>query len=238
MRVDVVDAALRFGDRTVFEHFTASFPAGQVTALVGPSGSGKSSLLAAMSGYRRLDGGRVELHDDLPPEDVVGRPAAEPRAPDPSLVAWVPQGSNALGRRSVLDNVTLAPLATGADLSTARDIAVQALAVVGLADRLHATARRLSGGELQRVALARALASGKGLVLADEPSANLDAANTDQIAQVLHDLASAGSSGQITRATVIVATHDPVLVAAAHGAVHMRQHASPAPIGQVVTGAA
>ena len=205
MRVSVTGAAIAFGDFTVFSGFSARFEQGRVTALVGPSGSGKSSLLAAIAGYQPLAAGAIVLHAS--PEDP-------PQAPSPHVVAWVPQGSNALGRRTVLDNVLIASLAAGRQREEAADIAVDALAQVGLADRVAEQARRLSGGELQRVAVARALASGKELILADEPSANLDAANTDELAATLHRL--------VTRATVIVATHDPLLVSAAHDAVHMR----------------
>jgi len=206
MEVNVIDAAVRFGAITVFSGFSARFAAGAVTALVGPSGSGKSTLLAAISGYQALSAGRIELCN--------AEQELEPTPPDPGRVAWVPQGSNALGRRSVLDNVAIAPMSAGASLREAREVAVEALEIVGLGAFLHRQARRLSGGELQRVALARALASGKELILADEPSANLDADNTDLIAGILGRLTS--------RATIIVATHDPVLVSAARTAVHMR----------------
>lgn len=208
VQVDVVDAAVRFGATTVFSGLTAHLAAGRVTALVGPSGSGKSTLLAAISGYQSLSAGRVELCDG---------PTDSPSPPDPARVAWVPQGSNALGRRSVLDNVAIAPLSAGAPLGEAHERAVEALEVVGLGALLGQQAHRLSGGELQRVALARALASGKELILADEPSANLDAANTDLIARILEGLSE--------RATIVVATHDPVLVAAAATAVHLRPEA-------------
>lgn len=206
VQVDVVDATIRFGTSTVFSGFDAHFPAGHVTALVGPSGSGKSTLLAVMAGYQPLSAGQIELRDG---------PASAPISPDPARVAWVPQGSNALGRRSVLDNVAIAPLSDGAPLNEAHDRAIDAIEIVGLGALMRQQARRLSGGELQRVALARALASGKELILADEPSANLDAANTELIAQIL--------DGLTTRATVVVATHDPVLVDAAATAVHLRR---------------
>lgn len=206
MQVDVVDAEVRFGSKVAFTGLDATFPAAQVTALVGPSGSGKSTLLAAISGYQALDAGQIEVRS-APTELAMG--------PDPARVAWVPQGSNALGRRSVLDNVAIAPKSAGASLSEARERAMESLTVVGLSALASQQARWLSGGELQRVALARALASGKDLILADEPSANLDAANTELIAQILE--------GLTTSATVVVATHDPVLVAAAPHAVHMRE---------------
>lgn len=205
MRVQVHDAAIAFGHITVFSDLSASFESGRVTALVGPSGSGKSSLLAAIAGHQPLAAGRIEIHHD---------DGAPPRAPSSDRVAWVPQGSNALGRRSVLDNVLIASLAAGHPMAQARAVAMQALDQVCLADRTAEQARRLSGGELQRVALARALASGRSLVLADEPSANLDAANTDMVADILARL--------VSQATIIVATHDPILVQAAAAAVHLR----------------
>lgn len=205
VRVEVHDAAIAFGDVTVFSGLDASFEAGHVTALVGPSGSGKSSLLAAIAGHQPLAAGRIEIHHD---------DGARPRAPAAALVAWVPQGSNALGRRNVLDNVLIASLADGHPMPRARAVAMAALDQVGLADRAAEQARRLSGGELQRVALARALASGRPLVLADEPSANLDAANTDMVAEILGRL--------LSQATIVVATHDPILVEAAAAAVHLR----------------
>lgn len=207
MRVDVIDAAIAFDAVTVFSGLTATFDPGRVTALVGPSGSGKSSLLAAVAGYQHLAAGRIELHD----------PDGTSRPPAPGVVAWVPQGSNALGRRSVLDNVLVAPLAAGRPGREARDTARAALDQVGLADRAGDQARRLSGGELQRVALARALASGKELILADEPSANLDAANTELVARIL--------AGLVSHATIVVATHDPTLVAAADATVPLRPQA-------------
>ncbi|WP_194928759.1 ATP-binding cassette domain-containing protein [Pseudactinotalea sp. HY158] len=205
VRVEVHDAAIAFGDDTVFSGLSASFEAGHVTALVGPSGSGKSSLLAAIAGHQPLARGRVEIHRG---------DGADPHRPSAALVAWVPQGSNALGRRDVLDNVLIASLADGRPMSRARAVAMTALDQVGLADRASEQARRLSGGELQRVALARALASGRPLVLADEPSANLDAANTDMVADILARV--------VSQATIIVATHDPILVEAATASVHLR----------------
>lgn len=208
VQVEVTNATIRMGATTVLSGFSANFFAARVTALVGPSGSGKTTLLAAISGYQSLSGGRIDLRD-------IETSALS--SPDPARVAWVPQGSNALGRRSVLDNVAIAALSGGASLREASDRAVEALEAVGLSSFLYQQARRLSGGELQRVALARALASGKELILADEPSANLDAANSELIADILNGLS--------TSATIVVATHDPLLVAAAAATVHMRSEA-------------
>ncbi|PVW05231.1 hypothetical protein DEA06_05610 [Microbacterium sp. Gd 4-13] len=207
VQVIVADASIAFGSFTVFDGFSARFEAGQVTALVGPSGSGKSSLLAAMAGYVRLRDGSITIVDQ-----------GTSLSPHADLVSWVPQGSNALARRSVLDNVLIASLAAGLAMREAVDVAEDALSQVDLMTRSGEQARRLSGGELQRVAIARALASGKDLILADEPSANLDERNTNEVAAILNRL--------VSRATIIVATHDPILVSSSHAAVHMRQQVS------------
>lgn len=204
MQVIVTEGRLSFGDRRVLEGVDATFNNARVTALVGPSGSGKSTLLAVMAGYQRLDSGNVSFVND----------DGEFTAPDPALVAWVPQGANALGTRTALDNVMIAPLAEGRGLAASHTIAERALTDVGLLSRANAGARVLSGGELQRVSFARALATSKPLIFADEPSASLDAANTYVLAELLIGLRS--------RATIIVATHDPILINAAEAVVSLR----------------
>jgi ABC-type lipoprotein export system ATPase subunit len=186
----------------VFESFSAEMNAGQVTALVGPSGSGKSTLLAVIAGYLELNSGSVALEgmgDGLP---------------SPEYVAWVPQGANSLGSRSVRSNVVMGALSRGFRLDVARAEAAHWIEMVGLAPLMEQKARELSGGELQRLALARALASHRPIVLADEPSANLDRENTERISELLSSLRSS--------AAIIVATHDPVLVSNVDRVVEMR----------------
>ncbi len=206
MQIAVTDAAVRIGSREVFSGVTARFPSGQVTALVGPSGSGKSTLLAVMAGFQELTEGTVivqEDHDD-------GRATA----PNARWIAWVPQTLTALGRRTVLDNAMLGALGSGLPFERARDAAREGLELVGLASRVEDHALALSGGELQRLTIARAIASQKPIIFADEPTANLDAANARNVAQVLGDLS-------IDR-TVVVATHDPAIVRAAGHRVDLR----------------
>jgi len=200
---------VRFGRRTVFDGFTASFPDRTLTALVGPSGSGKTTLLSLLAGQAQPFAGTVRLHLD---ESDAGVP------PEPSLVAWVPQGSNALGARSALDNVLIGALAAGRSLADAHATALGEMERVGVADLAEVAAKDLSGGELQRVCFARALASGRPIIFADEPSASLDEASTRQLAAVMEVLRS-------TR-LVIVATHDPLLMHSAQRMVSMRTEAS------------
>ena len=206
MQITVVDASIAYGDVLVFEHLNALIAAHRVTALVGPSGSGKSSLLAAMAGFQRLRSGAISIRLDGADVDT---------SPSPSEIAWAPQGSNSLGARSAVDNVMIAGLSRGLALGTARTEALEVLDLVRLSSRSNQLARTLSGGELQRLALARALAARRGAVFADEPSANLDEANTREVASILRDLSNS--------ATIVVATHDPVLIAAADHVVYVRQ---------------
>lgn len=202
MRVLVEDASVRFGKNVVFNHFSCAFEPDTVTALVGPSGSGKSTLLSCIAGYERLQHGRIVLDH------------AEKNAPSQTQIVWIPQGNNALGSRTALDNVMIGALSAGHSIKIARERSLEALADVKMYDKANQTGRKLSGGELQRVNFARAIASGKPLILADEPSSSLDEENTLNVASLLADLAN--------RATIIVATHDPVLMNAAQRVINLR----------------
>lgn len=204
MRIVVERAALSYGgEHPVFADVDASFDEGRITALVGPSGSGKTSLLSAIAGITRLSAGTVSYVD-----------GGDHRPPAREDIVWVPQGSNAIGSRSAIDNVMIGPLSNGIRPADARELALAALAGVGLEQRAHSPANKLSGGELQRVGFARALASRRPVILADEPSSSLDAQNTEQLAELLRDLS--------TEAIVIVATHDPLLMEAADDIVRLR----------------
>src|SRR5690242_9069072 len=139
----------RFGERTVLDHLDLTLADEELVVLLGPSGCGKSTLLRLLAGLDRPDGGRVEV---------------------PTERAVVFQADRLLPWQRVLRNVTLGLRGPDAD-QRARDV----LAEVGLADRMAAWPKQLSGGEAQRVALARALVSEPDLVLLDEPFAALDA---------------------------------------------------------------
>jgi putative ABC transport system ATP-binding protein len=205
MRVVLEGAGVRFGDRVVFENLDAVFPAATVTSLVGPSGSGKSTVLGVIAGLRTLDSGTVA---------ITNSDAGAAADPDPSSVAWIPQSSQTMPSRSVIDNVAIGGLSAGLAFDEASADAADLLARVGLIGVEALPARNLSGGELQRMSLARALASRKPIILADEPSASLDRANTERIAEILQALA--------VSATIVVATHDPILVAATSSVVDLR----------------
>ncbi|RMI12740.1 ABC transporter ATP-binding protein [Cellulomonas triticagri] len=163
-------------------------PVGSV-AVVGPSGSGKTTLLAVVAGLLAPDAGTVLRG---------GRPV------DARDVAWVMQTTPLLGARSAVDNVALGALARGCTRAAADAVARDALDGLGLGDRAGTRVRRLSGGERQRVAVARALVQEAPVVVADEPTASLDAHARDRVVQALLAVASAGR-------LVLVATHDRVV---------------------------
>lgn len=173
------------------------FPADHSTAVVGPSGSGKTTLLAIAGLLTRPTEGAVVIDGQ---EVAAGsRRAAQVR---PRLFAWVFQTVNVLNGRSVEDNTMLGLLARGEPEHDARQAACEALAVVGLVGFEHRTAASLSGGELQRVCIARAIASRPRILLADEPTGQLDRATTQQVTQAL-------ITGRPAGTTLIVVTHDP-----------------------------
>jgi len=162
---------------------------GEAVAVVGPSGSGKTTLLALIGGLLPVRSGTVELVDErglsCPPFDQA---------------AWVLQTVNVLADRTVLDNVCVGAFASGRDRSAAVAEALRWLDTVGLAGRGDDPVRALSGGEVQRVVIARALATGRPLLLADEPTGQLDAQTTESVLAALVDR----SRGR----TLLVATHD------------------------------
>jgi putative ABC transport system ATP-binding protein len=171
--------------------------AGEQVAVVGPSGSGKTTMLTVLGTLERPTSGTVRM---------LGQPLD--RASDPELaglrahrIGFVFQDFHLLDTVSALDNVANGMLYTGASRAERRATARGALERVGLAHRLEHRPPQLSGGERQRVAIARAIAKRPSIVLADEPTGNLDSRSGQQIIALLHDLTSEG-------ATLVLITHD------------------------------
>jgi putative ABC transport system ATP-binding protein len=189
------------GKVEILHGISLTVAAGETVGLVGPSGSGKSSLLMLMGGLERATGGVVKaLGADLTPmtEDQLARFRRD-------NMGVVFQSFHLIPTMTALENV-----ATPLELAGRRDAfgrAEEELAAVGLAERMHHYPGQLSGGEQQRVALARAAAPRPRILLADEPTGNLDEANGRAIMDLLFDLRDRHG------ATLIMVTHAPELAA-------------------------
>ncbi len=201
--VDLGDVTLTLASRAgpvdILRGVTLSVPRGRSVAIVGASGSGKTSLLMIMAGLERATGGSVEIaghdftrlgEDEL--TDVRGR-----------SIGVVFQSFHLIPTMTAFENVALPLELTGR--SDAPERAETLLGDVGLGDRLHHYPAQLSGGEQQRVALARALAPRPALLLADEPTGNLDKATGEAVVDLMFRLQKRDG------ATLVLVTHDEVL---------------------------
>ena len=171
---------------------------GEMVVLLGPSGAGKSTLLKLMGGIERASAGSVELFGQDTARLDAGRLALVRQQ-----IGLIFEDFKLLGDRSALDNVMVPLEIAGYALAEARRRARAALDKVGLGAREKARPASLSGGEQQRLCIARAVVSRPALILADEPTGNLDAAQAASIADMLRAFHAVGT-------TVVVATHDPL----------------------------
>jgi len=186
---------------TVFSGLSFELPEGVFAAIMGPSGVGKSTLLHLLGGIDRPDAGRVEVFgqslEDLSPRDRARFRNAR--------IGFVFQFHHLLPEFTAQENVAFPHRIAGVSAREAERKAAELLARVGLADRGHHAARALSGGEQQRVAIARALARGPSLLLADEPTGNLDAAAAQSVFALLRELHEERGM------TTVLVTHNPDL---------------------------
>jgi putative ABC transport system ATP-binding protein len=175
---------------------------GELIAVVGPSGSGKSTLLHLMGTLERPTSGRVAI-TGLDIADLEDRELAAVRA---TRIGFVFQQFFLAEHSTILDNVADGLLYAGVPAADRKEQAANALDAVGLGSRLKARPPQLSGGERQRVAIARALVGAPAIVLADEPTGNLDSTTGEQIMALIEQLHSSG-------ATIVVITHEHAIAA-------------------------
>lgn len=201
--------ARQFNGRSVLCDVSLQLHPGEYVAIVGESGVGKSTLLNLIAGLDRLDGGRIVLDDvDYSQLDE----AALTRLRRDKL-GFIFQAFHILPHLNILQNVALPLWLQGQSGSAADAAAQQLLAAVGLGERHASWPRELSGGEMQRVAIARALVHRPRLVLADEPTGNLDPANATKVLALLAErIREAGAIGiLVTHSREAAATTDRVL---------------------------
>ncbi|MEM1379147.1 MAG: ABC transporter ATP-binding protein [Pseudomonadota bacterium] len=201
LKLDQVTRA--YGDLLVFEDLDLTLVSGEAAALLGPSGSGKSSLLHIAGLLEKPSGGEV-LINDQPTAQLGDRARTSIRR---TGIGFVYQFHHLLPEFTALRNVMIPMLMAGHSLQAAEERAAPLLGRLGLGERLQHQPAQLSGGEKQRVAIARALINQPRLILADEPTGNLDQETSARVFDLLLEVVAENG------AALLVATHDERLAA-------------------------
>jgi putative ABC transport system ATP-binding protein len=214
LAIDVLDVVkdIPLGQRVVhaLRGVSLAIARGEVVAVVGPSGSGKTTLLGLVGGLDVPTAGRIAINGI----DITHLSENRLATIRNRQIGFVFQSFNLIPTLTAVENVAL-PIQFGRGRDPMRR-AADLLDTLGLSDRMHHKPTQLSGGEQQRVAIARALANDPAVILADEPTGNLDSANGERIMRQLLDLRT--SLGK----TVVLVTHDPVIATRTDRTIHLR----------------
>lgn len=193
------------------DHVSLSIGEREFVTIIGQSGSGKSTLMNMLGCLDVPTSGKYFLHG----QDVSGMTDNELSDIRNQEIGFIFQGFNLIAGLSALENVELPLIYRGVGRGERARLAKEALSKVGLADRMTHKPAEMSGGQQQRVAIARAIAQAPPIILADEPTGNLDSTSTKEIMQILHELHEEGR-------TVILITHDPEIAAEAKRVVKIK----------------
>lgn len=211
-----IEKIYRMGGETLtaLNKVSLSIQEGEFTSIMGPSGSGKSTLMNILGLLDRFDSGQYFLNGT----DVSSISDTERAHIRNKEIGFVFQSFNLMARMNVLENVML-PLVYGkVPRKERKERAVEALEKVGLGDRLNHLTNEISGGQKQRVAIARAIVNRPSVLMADEPTGNLDSKTTEDIMQIFQDLNDEGT-------TIVMVTHEPEMAEYTKRTIHFRDGA-------------
>ena len=207
--VELTHVEKHFGALHVLKDINLTVAKGEVLVVVGPSGSGKSTMCRTINRLETIDSGDIRIDGKPLPQE--GKELANLRAE----VGMVFQSFNLFANKTILENVTLALIKVRhMDKKEAEQLAMDLLARVGVDSQASKMPSQLSGGQQQRVAIARALVTEPSLLLADEPTGNLDSKTSREIMDILHELHEQGN-------TVVLITHDNDIARQAKRSIHI-----------------
>jgi putative ABC transport system ATP-binding protein len=184
---------------------------GSYVAIMGPSGSGKSTMLNILGCLDRPTAGRYFLGGT----DVSRMPDNELSLARGRMIGFIFQSYNLIAQLTVIENIQVPLLYQGKDIRNYHDHCAKLAELVGLGDRLHHRPSQLSGGQQQRVAIARSLVNDPLMILADEPTGNLDTRTGQEVLDLINHLNTEGK-------TIVLVTHDERVAGRAHRVLHMR----------------
>jgi len=215
IKLEHIHRIYQVGDTEVraLEDINLSIPEGEILAIMGPSGSGKSTLMNILGCLDKPSNGKYILDG----QEVSRLERNKLALVRNKKIGFVFQSFNLLSRTTALENTEL-PLLYSLDVphKTQREMAMKSLALVGLEGREFHKTNQLSGGEQQRVAIARALVNSPSMLLADEPTGNLDSKTGEEIMKIFQKL------NKEKNITIILVTHDPIVGGQARRRIHLR----------------